>query len=85
MLFYAGCIFNLLTAGKISSNGEGNNNVVGGASGGSIVLTAAAFNGKGAINVDGGTGMVSNISVVKFNYCVTLLSIFFGKLIILCK
>ena len=40
----------------ISSNGEPGKDMVGGASGGSIILNTATFNGKGTLQVNGGDG-----------------------------
>ncbi|KAH3816421.1 hypothetical protein DPMN_117937 [Dreissena polymorpha] len=42
--------------GVISCNGEAGTSQVGGASGGSVILKTAKFNGKGKITANGGAG-----------------------------
>jgi len=43
-------------SGVISCNGDAGTSQAGGASGGSIILNAQTFNGKGKVSANGGAG-----------------------------
>ena len=54
-----------LYIGIISSNGQDGDNLAGGASGGSILLTASSFTGAGQITANGGKGRLNFTSQAK--------------------